>query len=169
MNLYNELIKSEKKTASIMITIYNDDYVMYPMGRSQDNKWVGEHKLKCFKTGKIEDFDQENFYDNIIDFLDKAINYDKIGLDISTDEDFGTTMYTKAKKNKFIGYKMVSVHLDFREERKLNIRRHRRISVTEWGASDKDSILLDDNCSKEELMKSLSVQISLANSDIVKK
>ena len=169
MSLYNELIESNKKTASVMILIYENKYIMYPMGRSADGKWIGIQKLDCYKTGDVSETTKEDFYDEVLSFLDVAINYDKKGISLANEEDDATKMFKKAKRNKFVGFKNVSVDLDFRNENQINVRRYRRISSTEWGANDKDSILLDDSCSKEEFIKALNTQIALANSEVVKR
>lgn len=169
MSLYNELIKSNKKTASVMILIYDNKYIMYPMGRSADGKWVGIQKLDCYQNGDVSETNQEEFYDDVLSFLDIAINYDKKGISLASEEDEATKMFNRAKRNKFVGFKNVSINLDFRNENQINIRRHRRISSTEWGANDKDSIFLDESCSKEEFIKALTTQISLANSEVVKR
>ena len=169
MSLYKKLIESNKKTASVVLLLYKDEYVMYPMGRSPTRKWVGLQKLNYFYTGKISDLNSTKFLDRIYEQLDISMNYDLMGIEPSLNKDQASEFFNKAKADKFKGFKYVSVDLDFRNPDEIILNIYKRNSANEWGAYEEDECILSENCSGEEFLSKLNQQIALANGEVIKR
>lgn len=169
MSLYKKLIESNKKTASVVLLIYNDEYILYPMGRSPTRKWVGLQKLDHCCSGKISDLNSANFLQEVYNQLDISMNYDLKGIEPSLGKDEASDFFNKAKNNKFKGFKYLSIDLDFRNPEQIIINIYKRNSANEWGAYEEDECILNENCSEKEFLSKLSSQVALAHSEVIKR
>ena len=159
MNLYNELVVSNKKSAAVDIIISGDNYLMIPRGRSNDGSWFGLKYLDFIITGAKEELKDANFIDKLFLSIDVSINYDN--KNINKNEKIEEIVSNFILKNKDVN--RISINLDIRKPDAIIIHKFKKNNYGDFSAELNDSIILKNTINEKELLSAINMQLGLTN------
>ena len=157
MKLYDELVKSNKKSAAVDIILSGNNFFMIPRGRSVNGNWYGLQYLDYLVTNNKNQLFDIKFIDKVLNAIDVSINYDRKNIDKNEKlQEIVSNFILRGE-----GVRRISINLDVRKPNSLFIYKFVQSSSGDFSANPNDAIIIDDNSNEKEFLEAISTQLGL--------